>query len=313
MSENHTDLWSKSEVIGSPNFSDDGVTTVILAYNSAPFLEAAIQSALMQELDKPHQIWIHDDASNDHTVELIRRYVREHKGKIFAILQSQNLVSRGVRLRNIIYEKIEKGYIASLDGDDYWTDPLKLHKQCLMLDENSRASMVVHSWRRVTADGDFIDVIKVPGKYRRNVQFQSFLFDNPLCSATVVLRASSFHQLRWSNETIPTSQDWELWAQLASVGEVISIKDVMADFRFYTSVRSLTFSKFALHDQALLREIVASQTKGLNIPRSWFARRAGALYDRLSPRYPTLAKNLGVITKIMIESSSGNIVCRTRY
>lgn len=298
-------------IIGMPITCDGGVTTVILSYNSEDFLPSAIESALCQEISRPHQIWIHDDASTDGSQEIIESFVRRNPERIVGFVQQSNLFSQRIRIRNVIYDRVKTGYIASLDGDDYWTDAKKLQKQCDLLDQNPTASLSVHSWRRVDVDGAYVDTLRVPGRFRKHLQYQSFLVDNPVCSATAVIRASAFQDLSGWNANVPTSQDWELWAMLAEVGDVVCVDEVMADFRFYASQTALTIPPALHHDQQLIREALLARSRGMNRARAYLATTAGWIVDRLGQRYSADAKVLLDMTKVLVEASAGNLKVRS--
>jgi len=132
--ERQTDeRWPSARVVGAPTTHPNGVIAVILAFNSEPYIRRSIESALAQQIDRPYSIWIHDDASTDGTSEIVEQYAIRHPDKVVAILQEVNQCSIGKRMRSLVYEEIKEGYIASLDGDDYWTNSQKLQIQCQRL------------------------------------------------------------------------------------------------------------------------------------------------------------------------------------
>jgi len=110
-----------------------GISICIITYNQDKYIERAIESALMQEGDF-REIIISDDCSTDNTKAVITRYANKYPGLIKAYYTETNL---GM-LRN--WEKALKlctsQYIALLEGDDYWNDPLKLQKQHKILESH---------------------------------------------------------------------------------------------------------------------------------------------------------------------------------
>lgn len=85
----------------------------------------------MQKTNFEYEILIHDDASTDGTIEVIREYQQKYPDIIKPIIQDINQYSLGimdVSLRYNFKRAIGK-YIALCEGDDCWTDPLKLQKQ----------------------------------------------------------------------------------------------------------------------------------------------------------------------------------------
>jgi len=58
------------------------VSICCLTYNHKGSIEKAINSFLMQNTDFRFEIFIHDDASNDGTSQIIQKYQRENPERI---------------------------------------------------------------------------------------------------------------------------------------------------------------------------------------------------------------------------------------
>lgn len=114
-----------------------------LVFNHGPYLKNAIEGFLMQETTFPFEILIHDDASTDNSASIIEEYASQYPGLIKPIYQKENQYSRGV---DVTYDfQISRAlgkYIAICEGDDYWTDPKKLHKQVAFLENNPDFGLV---------------------------------------------------------------------------------------------------------------------------------------------------------------------------
>src|SRR5690606_15609661 len=107
------------------------VSICCITYNHEPFIRQCLDGFLMQQGDFEYEILIHDDASTDGTTKIIQEYELKYPEIIKPIIQTQNQYSQGVRGINFIYNfpRAKGEYIAMCEGDDYWTDPLKLQKQ----------------------------------------------------------------------------------------------------------------------------------------------------------------------------------------
>lgn len=105
------------------------VSVMCAAYNHVNYIKDALDGFLMQECTYPYEIIVHDDASTDGTADIIREYAEKYPDRIQAILQTENQRSKGIGLAEAFYPKAKGKYIAMCEGDDYWTDPLKLQKQ----------------------------------------------------------------------------------------------------------------------------------------------------------------------------------------
>ena len=120
------------------------VSICCIAFNHENFIRDAIEGILMQETSFPTEIIIHDDASTDNTAKIIKEYERKHPDLFVAIYQTENQYSQGIKpWSNFIFPRVRGKYIAICEGDDYWTDPLKIQKQVEFLEENEDYSLCV--------------------------------------------------------------------------------------------------------------------------------------------------------------------------
>ena len=120
------------------------VSICCTAFNHEDYIRDAIESFLMQETSFPFEIIIHDDASTDNTANIIKEYEGKHPGLFVTIYQTENQYSQGIKIwSNFFHPRIRGKYIALCEGDDYWTDPLKLQKQVELMEKFPEASMCV--------------------------------------------------------------------------------------------------------------------------------------------------------------------------
>lgn len=127
------------------------VTVRCITFNHEAFIRQAIDGFLMQETTFPVQILVHDDASTDGTAAIVREYAEKYPDLIVAVLQPENLFSKGVRpdLGPLQFGR----YLAFCEGDDYWITSDKLQRQVAILEENPKCVLVgarSYLWR----DGD---------------------------------------------------------------------------------------------------------------------------------------------------------------
>lgn len=302
--------WPQAQVIGNPQVHPTGVTTVILSFNGARYLRAAVDSALSQELERYHQIWIHDDASVDESPEIVRNLVSEYPDKLVGILQRNNQFSQDIRIRDLVARGIPTGHVAFLDGDDYWTEPAKLSMQCHLLDSEPFMSLVTHHCRFISDDGTPIRIQRVPGRYKRRIGVSSFAMSNPIMSPTVVFRAAAFHRLKKPTYRPSRFQDWELWARLSTTGCVGTVDRVMADYRQYASQTEVTLGPESTDDASQLRRALIASTIGLDRRRFQLALVAGELSGSLRTISPRTAKLVETFTRTIIEASAANLRLR---
>ncbi len=129
------------------------VSISCITYNHAPYIRQCLDGFLMQQCNFGFEVLIHDDASNDGTQEIIREYQQKYPDIIRPIYQSQNQWSQGVRgiMARFNFPRAQGKYIALCEGDDYWTDPLKLQKQVDFLEKHPEYSLVSGGFKSVNA------------------------------------------------------------------------------------------------------------------------------------------------------------------
>ena len=141
-----------------------------ITYNHAPFIVDALNGFCMQETDFPFVCTIVDDASTDGAQDIINNYLQkyfaiEDRGEIketddFRQVFAQhntnpNCFFRVLFLKYNHYQVKKRKqryfdefgnvkYIAKCEGEDYWTDRLKLQTQVDFLENNPEFTMTCH-------------------------------------------------------------------------------------------------------------------------------------------------------------------------
>lgn len=127
--------------------SEDVMVSIICpTFNHEKYIESCLDGFLMQKTDFSYEVIVHDDCSSDRTAKIIRKYKKENKEKIKAILQTENQYSKGINIVRDIMIPLAKGkYIAYCEGDDAWIDETKLARQVRFLEENLEYIACVHN------------------------------------------------------------------------------------------------------------------------------------------------------------------------
>lgn len=123
------------------------VSISCITYNHVPYIRQCLDGFMMQQTNFAFEVLIHDDASTDGTTEIIKEYERKYPDIIKPIYEEENQWVKGRRGSAVFNFPRAKGkYIAMCEGDDYWTDPLKLQKQVDFLESHSDFVMVSHDY-----------------------------------------------------------------------------------------------------------------------------------------------------------------------
>lgn len=128
------------------------VSIICTNYNKEAWIEEAIQSFLNQKCNFEYEIILVDDASSDHSPQIIERYAKLFPEKIKTVFHQENL---GITKTWIEVCKLAQGdYIARCDGDDYWTDEYKLQKQVEILDKSETSSWSCSDFDIISESGE---------------------------------------------------------------------------------------------------------------------------------------------------------------
>ena len=125
------------------------VSVCCLVYNHEPFLRQCFEGFVMQHTNFPIEILVHDDASTDHSADIIREYTAKYPGIFKPIYQTENQYSKGVDVFVLNVKRAKGKYIAVCEGDDYWTDPLKLRKQVDFMENHNDVSYVFSKHKKL--------------------------------------------------------------------------------------------------------------------------------------------------------------------
>ena len=125
------------------------LTVGITSYNQCELLVEAIDSVLAQTL-RPREIILVDDASDDDSPQIIRRYAAQYPDLIRPILLAQNNGPNAAR--NHVLDAARGDFLSFLDGDDRWL-PTKLEREAARLDAPDQPDAVFSNFYFTDKDG----------------------------------------------------------------------------------------------------------------------------------------------------------------
>ena len=234
-------------------------------YNHAPYIEEAMNGFCMQETKFPFIAVIMDDASTDGEQKVIRHYLKsnfddslvsgyqewetEEANYIYArhllnlncyfcvILLKTNYYSHSKDKEKLVNEwETSAKYIALCEGDDYWTDPLKLQKQYEILETHQECAFCVHDYfeylqneKKLKDHHPPIPSLSEPGVvldmnyYLRGPFFTKYL--------TAMYRKTAMDSCRYSKYDI--SIDMVMFFSLFTQGKAFLMTDVMGCYRMH--------------------------------------------------------------------------------
>ena len=117
------------------------ISVAVICYNQEKFIEQTLNGVAIQNFTGTIEIVIGDDRSTDRTRELIRNFA-EKRDDVRLLFHERNLGMVGNWTATV--DACRGRYIALCEGDDYWTDPLKLQRQFDLMEEHPEHSQCWH-------------------------------------------------------------------------------------------------------------------------------------------------------------------------
>lgn len=131
------------------------VSVVCLSYNHEKYIRDALDGFVMQKTNFGFEVIIHDDASTDNTIVIIKEYAEKYPDIIKPIFEKENQYSKpGGDILGKTIMACQGKYLAFCEGDDYWIDPNKLQKQVDYLEEHPECSLCCTDAVLNTLNGD---------------------------------------------------------------------------------------------------------------------------------------------------------------
>ena len=253
-------------IVMESSFPDIFACIRCMTYNQSVYITDAMNGFCMQQTNFPFLAIVMDDASTDGEQVVIEDYIKgnfllsdnsclkwetEEANWLFAqhrensncyflvVFLKRNMNKQKQAKLELIKEWEDKcKYIALCEGDDYWTDPLKLQKQVDFLEGHEECSMCFHS-------AIIKNEIDAPiGLVCQNIEDRCYtateLFENWIVpTASIVCRCSALEYPINHPENI-LNGDIVLVEKCAHSGKVFGMKEKMSVYRIQS--QGLTYN-----------------------------------------------------------------------
>ncbi len=193
------------------------VDVLMLAYNVAPFIEAAVHGILRQRVTFPVRIVIAEDGSTDRTLEVCERLAEQHPGSILFLPGDRNI---GVAARTAAgLRQCTAKYLAICDSDDIWTDRDKLADQVAFLESHPDHGLSYSDVEIIARDGSPVAQESYDGvraDYSSGRVFMKLVQGNFINNSTAVVRRDLLQGHVMDERRDHYVQDLLLWMQVAA-------------------------------------------------------------------------------------------------
>ena len=226
-------------------------------YNQAHYITQTMDGFCLQQTQFPYVCLIMDDASTDGEPEVICQYLhdyfdtewsketddyhltlarhKENKNCYFAVylLKYNHYSIKKKRLRYYREVTSDPEYVALCEGDDYWTDPLKLQKQADALDANPNVMLVYTNYKVVDGEGKPLSrprIEKFPLRSHSGDNLPTLLrYGNYIMVLTTMYRYRVFQSESLAGK--PASMDFATTMSAALMGDFIWLPEQTACYR----------------------------------------------------------------------------------
>lgn len=208
------------------------VSVVMITYGHEQYIAQAIEGVLMQQTNFEVELIIADDCSPDDTQNVVENIIKTHS-KSHWVKHTRHQHNKGMNDNFLWAMKQAKGkYIALCEGDDYWTDPLKLQKQVDFLEENEEYSFVSGNTELINNG-----VRQSHLKSISEIKFEDILVSNILGTntCTLLFRSSALTDRYYQFSSKVKFGDWILYLFLLKFGKGFYLSNVLGCYRVHNT------------------------------------------------------------------------------
>ena len=212
------------------------LSIICTSYNHEKYIKECLDGFLIQQTNFLFEIIVHDDASTDDTAKIIREYELKYPHLFNNIYQIENHFTKpDVNIwLDIVFPLARGKYIAICEGDDYWTDPLKLQKQFDFLEANLDFGLVYTDSLAYYQRTNELNVLEKP-KNKQDSFFKDLIFGSSnIYTLTVCFRRE--YLKGYVSEISPYSKGWllgdlPLWLFIATKTKAHYIDEATTVYR----------------------------------------------------------------------------------
>lgn len=208
------------------------VSVIIPSYNCELYIAETLESILDQTF-KDIEIIVVDDGSTDKTRQIVTSY-----GAPVRLVTQTNAGVCAARNRGI--REAAGQYVCLMDHDDYWL-PDKLALQLEQMQRHPEVGLVysTFAWWNPGPDGVFPD----PGNYKDESSgsaideefsgwiYHLLLLDCWVLTSSALIRGEAFNKCGSFDESLPYSEDWDLWLRISREYPFIKLKKALTLYR----------------------------------------------------------------------------------
>lgn len=219
--------------------SEPFLSVLFITYNHERYLKQSLDSVLSQKTDFDIEVVVGEDCSTDDTRKILCEYRDRYPDKMRLLFRERNLGRPTLNVYETAMECRGK-YIATLEGDDFWTDPLKLQKTVDYLESHPDHSGCANPALLVGENGEELEdksPLKMYTWEREEYTLEDFRADDiwPGQTASIVTR-NFWKDGKFDYTVIYRAHDFidDAWILLFSLlhGPIHHFEETMSSWRY---------------------------------------------------------------------------------
>lgn len=194
------------------------VSVIMPAYNVAPYVAAAVESACAQTC-RDLEVLVTDDGSTDETADIVAA-IAARDSRVKLIRKANGGISTA---RNHALAISTGRYLALLDSDDTW-DPEHVEEQLTLLEARPEVAIVTGNARFLGSRLDGRPARPWPDP-RPAPDLASILADEESIFIMSIFRREVYERIGGFDESMRTNEDYDYWLRAAIAGFTFARND----------------------------------------------------------------------------------------
>ncbi|MGE5474758.1 MAG: glycosyltransferase [Ignavibacteriales bacterium] len=205
------------------------VSIIIPVYNGSDYIREAIDSALAQSY-KDIEVIVVNDGSDDagKTEEICESY----KDRILYFYKANGGVASAL---NFGIQQMTGDYFSWLSHDDvYYPEKIETQVNKLISIKTEDNDVILYSdYELIDEQSKYLGIRRIPN-IKSTAMCRALITGHPINGCTILIPKDCFKRVGMFNESLKTTQDYEMWFKLAKNFEFIHIPTILIKSRIHS-------------------------------------------------------------------------------